>query len=176
MLKFLLVAIALFVHTEFLIIWFAFLLAFRACVIWTYLTSVIQKLNTALTVVWSLAFADLQILRNFIKSLELSDFIRCVFKNDVTFFVLELTKTAHQQITNTNPYFLSHFTSDMSYSFNLIKALNKDSTITQHFECQSILKSIITLLSKEISFNRTWMLSFLIVLTTSTFILRHTTK
>ena len=42
-----------------------------------------------------LIFVDLEILRDLSLSFQLSDLIRKVFEDDITFFVLKLSQTAH---------------------------------------------------------------------------------
>ena len=58
------------------------------------------------------------------------DFVRCVFHEDVAFLVLELPEGAHEKITDSDPDFLSHLSSDVSDSFDLIEALDEDSAVT----------------------------------------------
>lgn len=83
--------------------------------------------------------------------LKLPNLIREILEDDVAFLVLELAETAHDQIANTNPNFLFHFTPDVSYAVDFIEALDEYSSVTEHLSGETVFESLVVLLSEELT-------------------------
>lgn len=120
-----------------------------------------------------LVLVDLQVLGHFSLSLQLPNLVGQVFQYNVALLVLELSQTAHHQITNPNPYFLFHLASDVADSLHLVEASHQHSAVTQHLEGEAVLETFVVFLCEKFSLGRTRMLSSFIVLTSSTFVFGH---
>lgn len=118
-------------------------------------------------------FVDFQVLRDFSLSLELTDFVREVLEDDIALFVLEFSEAAHDEIAHADPDFLFHLSADVPDTVDLIEAFHQHSGVAQHLDGQAVFESLIILLGKEVSLDWAGVLSSLVALTTSSFVLRH---
>lgn len=84
-----------------------------------FLSSLLNELNSTRTVL-VLILHDFQILWYLVLRFQLPDLIGTIFEDDIAFIVLKLSQAAHQQITNSYPYFLSHLASNMADPLDLV--------------------------------------------------------